>query len=443
MMLVAGVNHRGASLDVRERLAHLPHEVAGALERLTRQADVREAVLLSTCNRTEFYLVDGEAPAVPAVWALLSERLGADAAAYGYVRHDREAAAHLFRVAAGLDSMIVGEAQIHGQVREAWETSRDASGAVLNRLFQTALQVAGRVRAETGIGRGAASVSSASVQLAKKIFGSLQGRRAMVLGAGEMSELALECLAAEGVVAAVVANRTYERARTLAERVGARAIQYDEFWGALAQVDLVVCATASPRPVVTAELARKALKKRPDRPLCLIDMAVPRDVEPAVGEIDNVFLYDMDDLRSVVSSTLEQRKGEVAQAEALVAAEVERFWSWVAGLEVVPALTRFRAHVDALRERELARAMRRLDHLPPAERAAIEAFSKSLMNKFLHEPTVRLREAAAGGQGLGAVDALRYLFALDQPPGGGVEAPSPAPIGAANARAERTTNEER
>lgn len=421
-VIVLGVSHHGAPLDVRERLAFRGAEVLPALARLRDEAGASEGVLLSTCNRTELYLVDGAGDAVAEGWRMLSERLGAEASGYGYVRRDREAAAHLFRVAAGMDSLVVGEAQIHGQVRDAWESSRAASGAVLNRLFQSALLVGGRVRSETTLGHGALSVSSAAVQLAKKIFGGLAGRRAMVLGAGEMAELALESLQQEGVRAAIVANRTFERATELAAQYGATAVHYDDAWDALAEVDLLLCSTAAPRPVVSAERVRAAVERRGDRPLCILDIAVPRDVDPAVAKLDNVFLYDMDDLHAVVSSNLARRQGALPAAEAVVTDEVEKFWQWVAGLAVVPVLTQFRDEMNRLRERELAAALRRLPDLTPAQRATVEHLSQSLMNKFLHEPSVRLRAAAANGRGLGVVDAARYLFALD-----GGAAPARAP----------------
>jgi glutamyl-tRNA reductase len=399
---------------VRERLAYRTSEVHGLLDRVRTMTDVREAVLLSTCNRTELYLVEGEQDAASAVWSLYGERLGSDASGFGYVRRDRDAVAHLFRVVAGMDSMVVGEAQIHGQVRDAWETSRPGSGAVLNRLFQTALLVGGRVRSETALGHGAMSVSSAAVQLAKKIFGSLVGKRAMVLGAGEMAELALASLQAEGVRAAVVANRTFERAQALAALYGATAVHYEQAWTALADVDVLLCSTASPHVVVSAERVRDGLARRGDRPLCILDIAVPRDVDPAVAEMDNVFLYDLDDLRSVVSASVERRHRELPAAEQVIAGEVEKYWQWVAGLAAVPVVTQFRDEMNRVRERELAAAMRRLGDLTPEQRAAVEHFSQSLMNKFLHEPTVRLRAAAANGRGLGVVDAARYLFALDE-----------------------------
>ncbi len=427
-VIVLGVSHRGAPLDVRERLAFRPSEVVPTLERLRETSGAREGVLLSTCNRTELYLVEGEHECATEGWSLLGRRLGADASGYGYVRRDREAAAHLFRVAAGMDSMVLGEAQIHGQVRDAWEVSRPASGAVLNRLFQTALLVGGRVRSETTLGHGALSVSSAAVQLSKKIFGSLAGRRAMVLGAGEMAELALASLQQEGVRAAVVANRTFERAQELAARYSATAVHYDEAWHALPDVDLLLCSTASPHPVVSAERVRAAVEKRGDRPLCILDIALPRDVEPAVAQLDNVFLYDLDDLRAVVSSNLARRQSELPAAETVIGEEVERFWQWAAGLAAVPVLTQFREEMNRVRERELALALKRLPDLTPAQRAAVEHLSRSLMNKFMHEPSVRLRAAAANGRGLGVVDAARYLFALDERAGDerGTDEPAPS-----------------
>jgi glutamyl-tRNA reductase len=415
-VVVLGVSHHGAPVEVRERLAFRPQEVVPSLEALRSDTGAREGVMLSTCNRTELYLVEGDAQCATAGWALFSARLGAEASGYGYVRRDREAAAHLFRVAAGMDSMVVGEAQIHGQVRDAWEASRPASGAVLNRLFQSALLVGGRVRSETALGHGAMSVSSAAVQLSKKIFGSLAGRRAMVLGAGEMAELALASLQHEGVRAAVVANRTFERAQALAAQYGATAVHYEAAWDALAEVDLLLCSTAAPRPVVTVDRVRESVVRRGDRPLCILDIALPRDVEPAVGKLANVFLYDLDDLRSMVSASVARRQGELPAAEAVIAQEVEKFWQWVAGLAAVPVLTQFREEMNQVRERELAAALRRLPDLSPAEREAVEHFSHSLMNKFLHEPTVRLRAAAANGRGLGVVDAARYLFALKDRP---------------------------
>jgi glutamyl-tRNA reductase len=412
-LAVVGVSYHTAALDHRERLAYARHEVDEGLADLLDRGQAAEGVLLSTCNRTELYLVEREpGRGTSAVWDAWSARLGADAAGLGYLRRGGDAAAHLYRVTAGLDSMVLGEAQIQGQVREAWETSRAHAGPVLHRLFQSALQTAGRVRAETALGRGAASVSSAAVRLARQIFGSLHGRRAMVLGAGEMADLALECLAAEGVRATVVANRTHDRAQVLAARHGARAVHYDEAWATLGEVDVLLCSTASPVPIVTVPRMRDVAAARGDRPLCVLDIALPRDVDPRVRELENVFLYDLDDLQDVVRASLERRREEQPAAERLVQEETARYLAWLGGLSAVPALTQFRRRMDAVRERELEQAMRRLGALTPAQRSAVEQLSRGLMNKFMHEPTVRLRHAAADGE-LELVDALRRLFALE------------------------------
>jgi glutamyl-tRNA reductase len=427
-LIVAGVSHTTAPIEVREKLTFRPQEAARELAALRGKDLIREGVVLSTCNRTEIYAIEDSGDALVAISSLLSDRLGDDAAAFMYVYRDREATSHLFAVASGLDSMILGEAQIQGQVKDAWEQCRAESGPILNRMFQSALLAASRAREETGIGRGAASVSSAAVQLAKKIFGGLGGRRAMVLGAGDVAELALECLLSEGVRVAIVANRTHERAQALAERHGATAMRYDECWQLLRDVDVLICSTASPVPVVTTGRVRDSIEARGDRPLCILDIALPRDVEAAVGHIDNVFLYDLDDLRAAAAANLEQRGEDVPAARAIIEQEVQKFWDWVAGLAVVPVVREFRDEMDKLRSTELAAALRRLGQLSPEQIDAIEHFSKSLMNKFLHEPSVRLKAAAANGRGLGVVDAARYLFALEQKSGADVKEGGPTDI---------------
>ena len=420
-LIVVGVSHTTAPIEVREKLTFGPQEAVREMALLRAEGLIREGVVLSTCNRTEIYAVEESSDAVPNISSLLSNRLGHDAAGFMYVHRDRDATAHLFGVAAGLDSMILGEAQIQGQVKAAWEQCRAESGPLLNRMFQSALSAASRAREKTGIGRGAASVSSAAVQLAKKIFGGLGGRRAMVLGAGDVAELALECLLKEGVRVAIVANRTHERAQILAERHGAVAMHYDECWASLRDVDVLICSTASPVPVVTAARVRDSIAARVGRPLCVLDIALPRDVEAGVGDIDNVFLYDLDDLRAAAAANLEQREEDVPAAREIIAEEVQKYWDWMAGLAAVPVVREFREEMDRLRRTELAAALRRLGPLSPAQAESIEHFSRSLMNKFLHEPSVRLKAAAANGQGLGVVDAARYLFALEKKPGSDVE----------------------
>jgi glutamyl-tRNA reductase len=410
---VLGVNHRTAPLEVRERFAHGAHEVPGALARVMA-AGAGGGVLLSTCNRTEFYLVADEERVTDAVWDLLGERLDGAAAAreYGYVVRDREAVRHLYRVTSGLDSMILGESQIQGQVRDAWEVSRGQAGPVLHRLFQTALHVGARIRTETGLGMGTASAASAAVAVAGKIFGDLAGRTALILGAGDMAELAATCLTAEGVEVTLVANRTHERARAIAERLGARALTLDEAWPHFGTTDIALCSTAAPHAVVTWERVGAVVSARRGRPLCLLDLAVPRDVDPAIAQIENVFLYDVDDLQTVAAQATARRREQVPAAERIVEEEADLFWAWYGGLGVVPLIKEFRGRMEALRATELERALRHLGHLAPEDRARVEQFSQALLNKFLHQPTVALKAAAEAGRGYGLLEALRRLFGL-------------------------------
>jgi glutamyl-tRNA reductase len=411
---VVGVNHRTAPLEVRERFAHAPREVPASLGRVL-SAGARGGVLLSTCNRTEFYLAEPGDTAPETVWAILSERLGdgRNASEFGYFQRDRDAVRHLYRVSAGLDSMILGESQIQGQVRQAWEMSKEQAGSVLHRLFQSALLVGARVRKETGLGSGTASVPSAAVAVAGKIFHTLAGRSALILGAGEMAELAAGCLASEGVRVTMVANRTYERAKAIADELGAHALTLDETWEHFASADIVLSSTAAPQAVVTWERVAPPIARRGGRPLCILDLAVPRDVEPAIGQLENVFLYDIDDLQAVATQAAAERRNEIPAAERIVGEEAERFWAWYGGLAVVPALKEVRERLDDVRAAELERALKRLAHLSPDDRAQIEQFSQALLNKFLHHPTVALKQAAGAGRGTGLLEALKKLFGLE------------------------------
>jgi glutamyl-tRNA reductase len=421
-LAVVGASRRTAPIELRERFALGRGELSAAL--LGLASDGSEAVVLSTCNRTEVYLSlpDGS-DSVDHARALLAGRIEQDATSasrYFYVHRDRQAAEHLFRVSAGLDSMILGEPQIQGQVKEAYATAREVAGEngpvvgqALHRLFQTAFSVGGKVRSETGLGIGAASVSSAAVDLAKKIFGSLKGRRALVLGAGEMSETTLECLRGEGVRTSIVANRTYDRARELAERWGGEAIHWEDFGFALPQVDIVICSTAAPHPVLTVERMRAALPHGARKPLCIIDIAIPRDVEAAVADEPNVFLYNIDDLQQIVQDNLGRRRAQLPQAEAIVSRGVEEFWAWYASLAVVPTIRALRDRGEELRRAEVERALRQLSHLSPEDQLAIDALTRALVNKVLHAPTARLRSAAGNGRGTGVLDTVRYLFELD------------------------------
>ncbi len=416
---LVGVNHRTAPIEVRERLAWPDADVPGVLRALLGRGG-SGAVVLSTCNRVEFYIADVDGATLDEVWRLGAGRLGSPLEPYAYLLREEEAVRHLFRVVSGLDSMVLGESQIQGQVRQAWEAARGQAGPVLTRLFQLAFRVGGRVRSETGLGAGAASVPSASVDLARKIFGQLADRRALVLGSGEMAELAMSCLASEGVRAAVVAHRNVERATDLAARLGGRAVAYDDAWGLFGEVDLVLCSTAAPHHVVTVDKVRAAVARRGGRPLCVLDIAVPRDVHPDVGRLEQVFLYDVDDLQTVVATSVGSRSRAIPAAERIVNQEVAVFWEWYGGWGVVDTIKALRERLDAVRDAELRRALRKLEHLDPGDVQRITHLTRALMNKFLHAPTVRLRGSVGNGTAQELAHALEYLFDLTVPdPSGG------------------------
>jgi glutamyl-tRNA reductase len=313
--------------------------------------------------------------------------------------------------------MILGESQIQGQVRDAWEMSKAQAGPVLHRLFQSALLVGARVRSETELATGTASAPSAAVAVAAKIFTQLAGRSALILGAGDMAELAATCLVSEGVRVTLVANRTYERARAIAEELHARALPLDEAWEHFAEADIVLSSTAAPHAVVTWDRVAAAVARRGGRPLCILDLGVPRDVEPAVAQLENVFLYDLDDLQAVAAQAAAGRRRGIPAAEHIVSEEVERFWAWYGGLAIVPVLKEFRDRMDHVRAAELERVLRRLPHLSQADRGELEHFSQALLNKFLHQPTLAVKEAAQAGRGYGLLEALKRLFRLERPDG--------------------------
>lgn len=428
---VVGVSHHTAPVAVRERFALPPAEAAEAMLRLAGGASssppAREAVVLSTCNRTEIYLhlTDVES-GTRAAGELLAGRAGlstSEAGEHLYTRAGAAAVEHLFRVVGSLDSMVLGEAQIQGQVRSAYNLALEAGaegegpgviGPVLSRLFEAALSVGGRIRDETDLGSGAASVASAAVKLAGKIFGSLEDRHAVVVGAGEMSELALECFARERLASIRVANRSPDRARILAGRVDADAISLDQVWQTLRQTDVLVMATGAPHRILTRAMMERALPGGPSRPLFVLDIAIPRDVEAAVGEMPNVFLYDIDDLQQIVGENLDRRRAELPAAERILEEESDRYMEWLRSLDVVPVIRALRERGEDVRRGEVERILQKLDGLDGGERAALEQFSHRLLNKLLHEPTVRLRTAASNGRGQLAVDLARYLFDLDE-----------------------------
>jgi glutamyl-tRNA reductase len=390
---LVGLSHHVAPVELRERVtldASAAAALAGALG---------DAVVLSTCNRTEIYLAGGaEETAVAALEELAREPLESIL----YRLHDDAAALHLFRVAAGLDSLVPGEGEILGQVRGAYEAS--TPGPVLDHVFRQALGVGKRVRTETAIGESPASVSSAAAALAAQVFGDLAGRSVLLVGAGRIGELAAANLASRGARIAFVANRTEEAARELAHRFGGAALRLDEIPARLGEVDVVVASTSAPEPVLRAD----DVPARRRNPLFFIDIAVPRDVEPAVAKLGGCFLYDIDDLEAVVAETLAGRRAEAERAEQLVAEETERYRAWCASLDVVPAIASLRARAEEIRAAELAKL-----RVSDDERRTLESVTAQILNKLLHLPTVRMKEAAVGANGTVYADAVKHLFGLD------------------------------
>ena len=403
-LALIGISHHGATLEVRERVALDPDEAAELARDLAGEEG--EAVCLSTCNRTELY-VSG-----PGLEERAAEALGeAEAEGALYRRSDDEAARHLFRVAAGLDSRVRGETEILGQVRAAYALG--TPGPLLDRLFREALRVGRKVRAQAPVGDPAASAAAAAAVLAERVLGDLTGRQVLLIGAGEIGEGTAARLVARGAEIAFVANRGEERRARVSNRLEAEALSLAEVADALADADVVVASTNSRSFLVSRDDVESALATRERRPLLLIDLAVPRDLDPEIGTLPYAFLYDVDDLDEAVGTG--SAEGVAARAEAIVAEEAERFRAWQASRGVVPAIASLRARAEEIRERELARAGRRLADLSPEERRAVEAVTVQIVNKLLHDPTVRLKEAAAGADGAAYADAVRHLFGLDAP----------------------------
>jgi glutamyl-tRNA reductase len=422
---LVGISHHTAPLQVRERFV-FDHDQARSLMRaLVRDEIASETVLLSTCNRSELYYV-AEEDADPLHEVFINElaaraQIPADEAeTFVYTHRERDVVHHLFRVTSSLDSMILGEPQIQGQVKSAYELANELSGEartagpILTRLFDSALAVGGRVRAQTELGGGSASIPTAAVELARKIFGNLRGRTAAVIGSGDMSRLALECLQGEGVADATVVSRTQERARSMAEQMRARASAHEDLPELLKTLDIIITATAAPHPVITRELVEGALPRKRRRPLLIVDIALPRDVEPSVGDINNVFLYNIDDLQQVVDATIERRRAQVPAAEKIIADATEDFWTWYRSLQVVPLIRELRAQAEDIRQHEVEKALRSMGTLTEADAAAVDALTRQILAKVLHRPTVRLKEAASNGRERDIMRTMRYLLGLDE-----------------------------
>ena len=403
-IVLVGVSHHQAPVELRERAALDRDQAAELARRLTGESG--EAVCLSTCNRTELYIADESAEDAErrAETALLAFEAELGPALYRL--GDEAAALHLFRVAAGLDSMVPGEGEILGQVRAAYDAG--ATGPILDRLFRQALHAGRKARVETAIGESPASVSSAAAALAEQVFGDLRGRKVLVVGAGKMGDHAARNLVSRGAEIAWIANRTTDRAVELAARFGSAAVPLERMGEQLAAADVVISSTSAPGWTLDRALVSDALPARKGRPLFFIDLAVPRDLDPGIHELDGCYLYDIDDLQAVVAETLAGRRREAVRAEAIVAEEAERFREWQASLDVVPAIASLRARADEIRAAELQRAK-----LNDSERRAAESVTTAVLNKLLHLPTIRMKEAAAAADGVIYAEAVRHLFGLE------------------------------
>lgn len=418
-LLALGVSHKTAPLDLRERLSLTEGRAVGALAELTAADGIHEAAAISTCNRTELYLVvsepvEAESTAL-GVLTRQAEIRPTELLGHLYSLRSGEAARHLFRVTAGLDSMIVGEAEIQGQVKRAYELAlvEGATGPILNRLFRGALAAGGRVREETAIGEKGVSIPSVAVELARRTLGELSERRVLVVGAGETAELVARALVARGVATVFVANRHHDRAISLAQRFGGQAVRFEELPEQLEEADIVVSATNSPHHIVERDELEHVMQNRSGRQLLLVDIAVPRDIEPECREIAGVSLHDIDDVQQIVERNASGREAEAQRAEPVLTAELDRFERWLASLEVVPTIAALRERADEVVRRVLTENDGRWDSLADEDRERLVSMAKAIASRLLHEPTLRMKRSAGSDDAYLYVSALRELFGLD------------------------------
>jgi glutamyl-tRNA reductase len=415
-LIVIGVNHQTAPVEVREQFAISEARLPEAVKCLASQPGIEEAMIVSTCNRVE--LVARAEAANTDLYRCLPELYGFDTQAYRkylYEYRDREAVRHVFRVASSLDSMVVGEPQILGQVKEAYATAR-AVGAVnsqLDALYSRAFAVAKRVRTETAIASSAVSIASVAVELAKKIFGNLEGKSVYLVGAGKMCELAARHLLAHGASKIYVGNRTFERAAALARKFNGEPIAFEQLHDTVDRADIVITSTGAPHTIFRKEHGEKYLSRRKNRPMFFIDIAVPRDVDPEMNKLDGMFVYDIDDLQQVVASHISDRRVEADRAEAIVQLEVDKFQARLQTLDVVPTIVSLQEHLETVRQAEIDRVRGRLGSLTPEQEMAVEALSRGIINKIMHTPITTLKSAAReSSESTTIVDLVRKLFNL-------------------------------
>ena len=418
-ILAIGASHKTAPLALRERLALPEGRAAHVLREIVSHSEIREAVAISTCNRTEIYMVVGDpVEAESAALGCVSRQVGirpTELVGNLYSHRDAGAVRHLFEVAAGLDSMIVGEAEVLGQVRRAYELAlvEGATGPISNRLFRDAIAAGKRVRTETALGRAHDSVSSVAVDLARSTLGDLAARTVLVIGAGETAELTARALHQRGADTVFVANRRHDRAIGLAQKFGGHAVRFEDLPSRLAETDIVVSSTASPHQIVGREELAQVMAERDGRPLLLVDIAVPRDIEPEVRELPGVTLYDMDDLQRQVTRNLGSREAEARRARVILGEEAERFARWRGSLDVVPTISALRERGDRIVEEVLRENSGRWTALSDEDRERVATLARAVVSRLLHEPTLRLKGASAEGDSYVYVQALRELFGLE------------------------------
>lgn len=417
-ILTLGLNHKTAPVEVREKLAFLETAQQSALEQLVQRYGLREAAILSTCNRSEIYMAGETTATVQGAQRFLAEVQGVDVQSlqpHFYELSDGDVAQHLFSVACGIDSLVIGESQILKQVREALELAQENGAArhLINELFQRSLRVGKRARSETDIGRGQLSIGTAAVELASQIFDRLEERRALLLGAGEMGELTAQYLVDSGIAELWVTNRTQARAEEVARRFGGSVVPFADFGARLEEIDIIISSTAAPGFVLGAEDLRQVMQRRRGRPLFLIDIAVPRDIDPQVRRLDNVFLFDIDDLEQVVASNRQDREQEIGKVRKVIDEELRDFLHWFKARGTGPLVRDLHQHAEALRQVELERWMGKLEHLSEADRQIVEALLQGYANKLLHQPLVQIRAFANEDEGHTRLDTVRRLFDLD------------------------------
>ncbi|WP_298036178.1 glutamyl-tRNA reductase [uncultured Desulfuromonas sp.] len=432
-IIVVGLSHKTAPVEIRERVAFPPTAMEKPLREMAALPAISEAVIVSTCNRVELYATSRDAETgVVQLKRFLAEHHDIpldELDAHLYEVRGEEAIHHVFRVAASLDSMVIGEPQILGQIKTAYgyATEFKTAGLILNRFLHKAFSVAKRVRTETKIASNAVSVSFAAVELSRKIFDTIDDKTVLLIGAGEMCELAARHFVNNGVSKVLVTNRTFERAEKLAEEFQGRAIAFDDFPDHLHQVDIVLTSTGAPNFILGHKKVEEVIRQRKNKPMFFIDIAVPRDIDPKVNKVPNVYLYDVDDLQGVVQANLKERHKEAKKAEGIVDQEIGQFHKWLASLELKPTIVSLRRKIEEIRRGELEKTFANLKDLDKKEKKAIEALTSAIINKVLHRPTTVLKQTQNDASGDSYVDAVRVLFDLEPPQPDGEEKPLPDP----------------